>query len=72
MPIWARIKGMLGGNPEDEAAIREEYGGDDPGEADEHFLEDSPGTQGGIAAQDAADVVEADFDEMKPPRDLSP
>jgi hypothetical protein len=72
MPIWARIKGMLGGNPEDEAAGREEYGGADSGEADEHFLEDSPGTQGGIAAQDAAGVIEADFDEMKAPRDPNP
>jgi hypothetical protein len=72
MPIWARIKGMLGGNPEAEASLREEYGGEDSGEAEEHFLMDSPGTQGGLAAQDAADVVEADFDDMKPPRDPSP
>jgi hypothetical protein len=70
--LWARIRGMVGGNPEEEAALREELGGEDPGEADERYLAESGTVFGGLATQDAADVAEADLDDMKPPRDPAP
>jgi hypothetical protein len=77
--LWEWIRGR-GGNPEDEADLREEFGpenpefgGEDPGEADERYLEETGygapmGYGGGLAAGDAADVAKADLDEFKPPR----
>jgi hypothetical protein len=81
--IWEWIRGR-GGNPENEADLREEFGPEnpefgrkDPGEAEEQYLEDTGygapmGYGGGLAAGDAADVAAADLDEFKPPRDPAP
>jgi len=78
--IWEWIRGR-GGNPENEADLREEFGpenpefgGKDAGEAEETYLEETGygapyGYGGGLAAGDAADVAEADLDEFKPPRE---
>jgi hypothetical protein len=76
MGLWSWIRGV-GGNPEEEADLREEYGGEDPGEAEERYLAETgygagAGYGGGLAAGDAADVAEADLDEFKPPRDPAP
>jgi hypothetical protein len=35
--LWDWIRG-IGGKPEDEADLREEFGGEDPGEAEERYL----------------------------------
>jgi hypothetical protein len=70
--LWDRIRG-IGGNRSDRASVREELGGDDPGEADEKYLaETGYGLPGGLAAGEAADVAEADLEEFKPPRDPAP
>jgi hypothetical protein len=78
--LWEWIRGR-GGSPEEEADLREEFGpenpefgGKDPGEAEEDYLEDTGygapmGYGGGLAAGDAADVARADLDEFKPPRE---
>jgi hypothetical protein len=78
--LWEWIRGR-GGNPEEEADLREEFGPEnpefgrkDPGEAEEDYLEDTGygapmGYGGGLAAGDAADVARADLDEFKPPRE---
>jgi hypothetical protein len=78
--LWEWIRGR-GGNPEEESDLREEFGpenpefgGKDPGEAEEDYLEDTGygapmGYGGGLAAGDAADVARADLDEFKPPRE---
>ena len=68
--IWSRIRG-IGGNPDEEAAEREELGGTDPGQAEERYLEESA-YGAGFAAGDAADVAEADLEETRPPRDPAP
>jgi hypothetical protein len=74
--LWEWIRGR-GGNPDEEADRLEEYGDEDPGEAEERYLEDTGygaplGYGGGLAAGDAADVASADLDEFKPPRDAAP
>jgi hypothetical protein len=76
MGLWSWIRGV-GGNAEEEADLREEFGGEDPGEAEERYLEETgygapAGYGGGLAAGDAADVAAADLDEFKPPRDPAP
>jgi hypothetical protein len=72
MWIWDRIRGV-GGKRGDQAAEREEYGGDEAGEADEKYLaETGLGGAGGLAGRDAAEVAEADLDEFKAPRDAAP
>ena len=43
MWIWTRIRN-IGGNPDEEADVREEFGGEDPGEADEKYIKDSGDT----------------------------
>jgi hypothetical protein len=68
--LWDKLRGK-GGNPEEEADLREEFGGEDPGEAEERYLADSA-YGAGLAAGDAADVAAADLDEFKPPRDPAP
>jgi hypothetical protein len=68
MFLWDWIKG-IGGSRSDEAAEREEFGGEDPGETEgEHIATAGPLT-GGLAGIDAADVAEADLQEFEPPRD---
>ena len=54
MWIWTRIKN-IGGNPDEEADLREEYGGEDP--ADEEYL-GGAGFGAGLAVGDAAEVAE--------------
>jgi hypothetical protein len=75
MWIWDKIRGV-GKNREDEADLEEEFGGEDPGEYEERYLADSgygaDTGQPGLAAADAADVVEADLDDTRPPPDLAP
>jgi hypothetical protein len=75
MGLWSWIRG-IGGNPDEEAALREEFGGDDPGEAAERYIADAGyGTTGpypGLADADAADVAEADLEETKRPPDPAP
>jgi len=70
MWIWTRIRN-IGGNPDEEADLREEFGGEDPGRADEEYL-GGAGFGAGLAVGDAAEVAEADLDETKPPPDPSP
>ena len=55
MWIWQRIRGVVGGKREEQLAAHEEYGGSDPGEADEKYLAET-GTVlgGGLATSDAA------------------
>jgi hypothetical protein len=69
--LWDWIKG-IGGSRSDEAAEREEFGGEDPEETEvEHIATAGPLT-GGLAGTDAADVAEADLQEFEPPRDPAP
>ena len=68
--LWDWVRN-IGGKPEDEADLREEFGGEDPGEAEERYLADSA-YGAGLAAGDAADVAAADLDEFKAPRDPAP
>jgi hypothetical protein len=69
--LWDWIKG-IGGSRSDEAAEREEFGGEDPGETEvEHIAAAGPLTDG-LAGTDAADVAEADLQEFEPPRDPAP
>jgi hypothetical protein len=70
MWIWTRIRN-IGGNPDEEADLREELGGEDPGEADEKYL-GGAGFGAGLNVGDAAEVAEADLDETKPPPDPAP
>jgi hypothetical protein len=74
--LWDWVRG-IGGKPEEEADLREEFGGEEPGEAEERYLAESGygaggGITGGLAIGDAADVAAADLDETKPPRDPAP
>jgi hypothetical protein len=64
--IWDRIRGV-GGNRDDQADEREEYGGQDAGAAEEQYLADSAlyGSPGAQAARD-------DLSEFEPPRDPAP
>jgi hypothetical protein len=75
MWIWDKIRGV-GKNREDEADLREEFGGGDPGEAEDRYLSETgygaDTGYPGLAAADGADAVEADLDEFKPPRDPAP
>lgn len=71
MWLWNRIRGA-GGKREEQADEREEFGGEDPGLAEEKYLEAAGPGAGGLAAQDAADVAEADLKEFEPPRDPAP
>lgn len=71
MWLWNRIRGV-GGNRDEEADELEEFGGEDPGLAEEKYLEGAGPGAGGLAAQDTADVAEADLAELKPPRDPAP
>jgi hypothetical protein len=62
----------IGGKRDEEAALREEFGGEDAGQAEEKYLGDvGYGAAGGLAAGDAADVAEADLEETEPPRSSS-
>jgi hypothetical protein len=70
MWIWTRIRN-IGGNPDEEAAQREEFGGEDPGEADEKYL-GGAGFGAGLAVGDAAEVAEADLEESERPRHPGP
>jgi hypothetical protein len=73
--LWDWIRGK-GGNPDEEADLREEFGGEDPGEAEERYLRDSaygePDAYPGIAGADAAAAAEADLEDTRPPRDPAP
>jgi hypothetical protein len=74
--LWDRIRG-IGGKPEDEADLREEFGGEDPGEAEERFLSESgfaagSGIAGGLSIGDAAEAAEDDLADTKPPPDPAP
>ena len=73
--IWDWIRGK-GGNPDEEADLREEFGDEDPGQAEERYLRDSgygePDAYPGIAGGDAAAAAEADLEETEPPRDPAP
>jgi hypothetical protein len=72
MWLWDRIRGV-GGKREDEADEREELGGEDAGEADVRFAEETGyGGVTGLGALDAGEVAQADLDELKPPRDPAP
>jgi hypothetical protein len=69
--IWARLQRLFGGSRsgrDDEAALRDEYGAPDPGESDLKRTEAYPSFAGG----EAAELVEEDLDEFKPPRDPAP
>ena len=68
--LWNWIRGV-GRNPKDEAAEREEYGGEDPGQAEERYLAGA-GYGAGFAEGEAASVAEADLEETEPPRDPAP
>lgn len=70
--LWDWIKG-IGGSRSEQADQREEFGGEDPGEAeiDRWATSGGPAT-GGLAAGDAADVAEADLQEFEPPPDRAP
>ena len=70
MFLWDWIKG-IGGSRSDEAAEREEFGGEDPGDEVEQVATAGPLT-GGLAGTDAAGVAEADLQEFEPPRDPAP
>ena len=67
MSLWNWIR-SVGGNRDAEADEREEYGGSDPGEAEETRWAGS----GLHAAGAAADVAEEDLSEFEPPRDPAP
>jgi hypothetical protein len=70
MFLWDWIK-SIGGKRSEEAAEREELGGEDPGESEvEQWSRAGAGT-GSIGPSDAADVAEADLREFEPPRDPS-
>ncbi len=76
MGLWSWIR-SIGGNRDEEADLRAELGGEDPGEAEERYLAETgyaagPGAGGGLAAGDAAQVAEADLRETEPPRDPAP
>lgn len=72
MWLWDRIRGV-GGNRDEQADEREDFGGEDAGEADVKFAEQTDyGGTTGLGAADAADVARADLDELKPPRDPAP
>ena len=68
--LWDRLRN-IGGNRETDAAAREDYGGEDAGEAEERYLEGA-GYGAGLAMGDAASVAEADLEETEPPRDPAP
>jgi hypothetical protein len=72
MWLWDRIRGV-GGNRADEEAEREEFGGEDEGEDEVRFAEETGyGGNPGLAGLDAGEVAQADLDELKPPRDPAP
>jgi hypothetical protein len=67
--IWEKIRGV-GGNRDDESDELEELNETDPGEAEERYLAEQGHSQAtGIGSGDAAEVVKADLNEFKPPRD---
>ncbi|TML08955.1 MAG: hypothetical protein E6F94_11405 [Actinobacteria bacterium] len=70
MSLWTWIRGV-GGNREEEAALKEELGREDLGEAEERYVAEA-GYGEGLAVGEAAEVADADLDEFKPPRDPSP
>jgi hypothetical protein len=59
---------------EDAAALEEDFGAPDEGKADEEWLEyrSGGGPVPGLATSDAADVAEAELDELEPPPDPDP
>jgi hypothetical protein len=76
MGLWSRLRG-IGGKPEDEADLREEFGGEDPGDAEERYLAETgyaagSGFGGGLSMGDAAQAAEDDLADTKPPRDPAP
>jgi hypothetical protein len=61
MSLWTRIRG-IGGKRSDQADLREELGGEDPGEAEEKYLAEAGyGAPGGFAFGEASEVAEADL-----------
>jgi hypothetical protein len=71
MFLWDWIK-SIGGKRAEQAAEREEFGGEDPGEAEVEQWSRSGVGAAGLAGGDAADVAEADLREFEPPRDPAP
>jgi hypothetical protein len=77
--LWDWVRGIgIRKHPDDEAVLREEFGGEDPGEAEEEYLPETGyaaepiGWGGGLAMGEAAELAKADLDETKPPRDPAP
>jgi hypothetical protein len=70
MWIWTRLRN-IGGNPDEEADLREELSSEDAGEAEEKYL-GGAGFGAGLNVGDAAEVAEADLEETKPPPDPAP
>jgi hypothetical protein len=70
MGLWTWIRG-IGGNRDEDSDLREEFGGEDPGAAEERYLTEA-GYGAGLDVGDAASVAEADLDEFKPPPDPAP
>jgi hypothetical protein len=76
MGLWSWVRG-IGGKPDEEADLREEFGGEDPGEAEERYLAETgygagSGIGGGLSIGDAAQAAEDDLADTKPPPDPSP
>jgi hypothetical protein len=74
--LWDRLRG-IGGKPDEEADLREEFGGEDPGDAEERYLAEAGygaggGVTGGLAIGDAADVAAADLEESEGPKHPGP
>jgi hypothetical protein len=77
MGLWSWLRG-IGGNPDEEADLQEEFGREDPGEAEERYLSETgygagAGFGGGsMAIGEAAEAAEADLEDTKPPPDPAP
>jgi hypothetical protein len=76
--LWDWLRGVgHRSNPDEEADLREEFGGEDPGEAEERFLSEAGygaggGITGGLAIGDAADAARADLEESEGPKHPGP
>jgi len=76
MGLWSWLRG-IGGNPDEESDLQEEFGREDPGEAEERYLSEAgfgagSGIGGGMSIGDAAQAAEDDLEDTKPPPDPSP
>ncbi len=70
--IWDRIRG-IGGNRDEQADRREEYGSPDEGAAEEQYLAQTGYASGaGFAGGEAAEVARDDLAEFEPPKDPAP